>query len=515
MEFGVGRGTVPREAWALGTVVAAATTRCRPSTTASTARSSRSRWRSSSWPGTKEQFSYRGKHFVLPARRRPRPGHDRQRPHPRSRSRCARSTSTSRSRRPRPSSTCRWPGHKAVYWLQNADSQKQKWDRYAEIREACGTPVGPGEDRCLVLNIHVAGPMRRHWCKGRPGQDEFNKFLAPYGRFSSYRNPDGSKVAFNHCPTVEESNAAEDPDRRLDRRRRRCHRVLARPARSEAHLHLLRLPGTQPRGDDRAAAPRGRGGVPPPGRADRAPPDHGLTARVSTLPPAAQALEDDGYLVLPAFAEPHAHLDKAFLAERVENPTGDLLGAILAMQRARHVDHARRHHRARRARRAAPGIERLHRDPHPRRSHRARRPHLRGGLDRGSRPSPRIVDIQVTALCAWPSVGAEGADQRALLRDAIAMGIDVVGGCPHLETDPACRQRQLLGDRRRGRTARRPAHRRDTRIPRCTAWKISPSGWSPPGSPTESRRVIACRSRCNRCTASARSPRRSPLQGST
>ena len=27
-------------------------------------------------------------------------------------------------------------------------------------------------------------------------------------------------------------------------------------------------------------------------------------------------------------------------------------------------------------------------------------------------------------------------NQRALLREAIAMGIDVVGGCPHLETDP-------------------------------------------------------------------------------
>ena len=36
----------------------------------------------------------------------------------------------------------------------------------------------------------------------------------------------------------------------------------------------------------------------------------------------------NGWLVLPAFAEPHAHLDKAFLAERIENPTGDLMGAI-------------------------------------------------------------------------------------------------------------------------------------------------------------------------------------------
>ena len=98
-------------------------------------------------------------------------------------------------------------GHKAVYWLQNADSQKQKWDRYAEIREACGTPVGPGEDRCLVLNLHIGRTHEEAMVKGRPGQDEFNKFLSPYGRFSSYRNPDGSKVAFDHCPTVEESNA--------------------------------------------------------------------------------------------------------------------------------------------------------------------------------------------------------------------------------------------------------------------------------------------------------------------
>ena len=47
-----------------------------------------------------------------------------------------------------------------------------------------------------MLNLHVADDLRgRRWCKGRPGQDEFNKFLSPYGRFSSYRNPDGSKVA--------------------------------------------------------------------------------------------------------------------------------------------------------------------------------------------------------------------------------------------------------------------------------------------------------------------------------
>jgi alkanesulfonate monooxygenase SsuD/methylene tetrahydromethanopterin reductase-like flavin-dependent oxidoreductase (luciferase family) len=96
-------------------------------------------------------------------------------------------------------------GHKAVYWLQNADSQKQKWDRYAAIREEVGRPVGPGEDRCLVLNIHVGRTHEEALRKGRPGHDEFAKFLAPYGRFTSYREADGSKVPFNFQPTVEDS----------------------------------------------------------------------------------------------------------------------------------------------------------------------------------------------------------------------------------------------------------------------------------------------------------------------
>ena len=37
-----------------------------------------------------------------------------------------------------------------------------------------------------------------------------------------------------------------------------------------------------------------------------------------------------GYLLLPALAEPHAHLDKALTADRVPNRTGDLFGAIEA-----------------------------------------------------------------------------------------------------------------------------------------------------------------------------------------
>jgi alkanesulfonate monooxygenase SsuD/methylene tetrahydromethanopterin reductase-like flavin-dependent oxidoreductase (luciferase family) len=204
MEFGVGRGTVPREAWSLGTVVASGDN----AMSAEHDRINREVFEESmeviklAW--TNERFSYRGKQFVFPPDEIPDRG----------------SYVDDLTLIPRPQrhvdiyqpvtspETIEYvprAGHKAVYWLQNADSQKQKWDRFAEIREEMGNPVAPGEDRTLVLNIHVGRTREEAMKRGAPGHDEFARFLSPYGRFSSYRNPDGSKVAFDHCPTVEES----------------------------------------------------------------------------------------------------------------------------------------------------------------------------------------------------------------------------------------------------------------------------------------------------------------------
>ena len=205
MEFGVGRGTVPREAWALGTVVASGDN----AMSAEHDRINREIFEESlevikqAWYN--DTFTYRGKHFVFPPDDVPDRG----------------SYVNDLTLIPKPLRTVDVyqpvtspetieyvprAGHKAIYWLQNADSQKQKWDRYAEICEQIGRPVRPGQDRTLVMNIHVAKTREQAMVKGRPGHDEFCKFLSPYGRFSSYRNSDGSKVAFDHCPTVEESN---------------------------------------------------------------------------------------------------------------------------------------------------------------------------------------------------------------------------------------------------------------------------------------------------------------------
>ncbi|MCE9621667.1 MAG: amidohydrolase family protein [Actinomycetia bacterium] len=155
-------------------------------------------------------------------------------------------------------------------------------------------------------------------------------------------------------------------------------------------------------------------------------------------------LDAGGALLLPAMVEAHAHLDKAFLAETVLNPSGDLMGAIMAMDAAQanitQPDIEARAERAARliARNGATAI-RTHADVTKETGLTsvaallAVRERLRD-----------LVHIEVFALTGFPSIGSEGADHRALLRDAIAMGVDGIGGCPHLESDPHAANEMFL-----------------------------------------------------------------------
>lgn len=153
--------------------------------------------------------------------------------------------------------------------------------------------------------------------------------------------------------------------------------------------------------------------------------------------PAPSATSDQidlsGRMLLPAAVEPHAHLDKAFLAEVIHNPSGDLIGAIQAMRENRHLlTVAETTERAERAARrmASNGFT-------------AVRTHADLSVEHGMTSIESLVevrerlvgviDVQIVALCGWPVTGATGADQRALLRAAMGTGADLVGGCPHLE----------------------------------------------------------------------------------
>lgn len=143
-----------------------------------------------------------------------------------------------------------------------------------------------------------------------------------------------------------------------------------------------------------------------------------------------------GYIVMPSFVEPHAHLDKAFLADRIENPSGDLMGAIVGLEAAApsitHADIVDRSTRAAQllSRNGTTAI-RTHADTT-----------LSNGLKNvealleTKSKCAHFIDIQVAMLLEWPLSGPGSTERRALARDAIDAGIDVVGGCPHLDDDP-------------------------------------------------------------------------------
>jgi cytosine deaminase len=144
-----------------------------------------------------------------------------------------------------------------------------------------------------------------------------------------------------------------------------------------------------------------------------------------------------GWLVVPAMAEPHAHLDKALTADLVPNPTGDLNGAIEAWVVAARTGRFSHDDTVGRASRAmelllAHGVTAI-------RTHINTVPGVGAAnvlalRDAASR-FEGLLDLQIVALPSVPMVGPEGAPARRALADALTAGVDRVGGCPHLDTD--------------------------------------------------------------------------------
>lgn len=150
-------------------------------------------------------------------------------------------------------------------------------------------------------------------------------------------------------------------------------------------------------------------------------------------------LDLDGFLLLGAPAEPHAHLDKAYCADLAVNQSGDLGGAIEAWLRYREAmspdDVAGRADAAVRAY-LSRGITAI-------RSHvdvdaSVGLLGLRAVAGVRETVSERC-DLQLVAFAGVPLSGRAGRENRAVLREALAMGADVVGTCPTFDPDPvAC-----------------------------------------------------------------------------
>lgn len=151
-----------------------------------------------------------------------------------------------------------------------------------------------------------------------------------------------------------------------------------------------------------------------------------------------------GYLLLPAPAEPHAHLDKAYTADVVPNPAGDLLGAIEAWSAHRATltvdDIARRAEAAVRTS-VAHGFTAI-------------RTHVDIGPDIGLRGiealcevrerTRHLVDLEIVILAAGAIFGWSAREQMRTVRDALAIGADTVGGAPFLDDGPVDAIRRLV-----------------------------------------------------------------------
>ncbi|MCU1421530.1 MAG: cytosine deaminase [Microbacteriaceae bacterium] len=159
----------------------------------------------------------------------------------------------------------------------------------------------------------------------------------------------------------------------------------------------------------------------------------------------AASLDLTGFLLLPAPAEPHAHLDKALSWDLIDPPMGDL-GLAIASWRA-YSSVMTVESIADRAREAAllllrngTTAVRCHVDilsgDEP----------LRGveALVRVREELRGLMDIELVAL-AGPE--AKDADIEA----ALDLGVDLVGGAPHIASDPGADLRRLLAlAKRRG-----------------------------------------------------------------
>nr|WP_269330402.1 amidohydrolase family protein [Kineosporia babensis] len=141
-------------------------------------------------------------------------------------------------------------------------------------------------------------------------------------------------------------------------------------------------------------------------------------------------LDLSGYLLLPAPADPHAHLDKALSWDVISPPMGDL-GLAIDSWRV----HSRTMSTESIAERATAAAElmlrngttavRTHVDiltgPHPMRG-------VEALIELRERLSG-IMDLQITALA-----GPDAPDET--IHQALDLGVDLVGGAPHLAAEP-------------------------------------------------------------------------------
>ncbi|MBF4574098.1 amidohydrolase family protein [Herbiconiux sp. VKM Ac-1786] len=158
--------------------------------------------------------------------------------------------------------------------------------------------------------------------------------------------------------------------------------------------------------------------------------------------PSDGTLDLDGFLLLPAPAEPHAHLDKALSWDLIDPPMGDLGLAIESWKRfaatmttASIADRARRQALAMLQNGTTTircHVDLLHDGGYESDSMRGVR-----ALVQVRDELAGLVDLELVALA-----GPNATD--AQVHEALDLGVDLVGGAPHLADEPDTDLRRLL-----------------------------------------------------------------------
>jgi len=73
-------------------------------------------------------------------------------------------------------------GMNAVFWNHGYAGLRERWERFGQLATDHGRELGAGGGRMLIANVHVGASREQAIERVRNGHDEFTRFLLPYAR---------------------------------------------------------------------------------------------------------------------------------------------------------------------------------------------------------------------------------------------------------------------------------------------------------------------------------------------
>ncbi|MCC6179579.1 MAG: LLM class flavin-dependent oxidoreductase [Chloroflexi bacterium] len=96
-------------------------------------------------------------------------------------------------------------GHIAIFPFANRTLFTPRWNLFGELVEKYqGRPVR-GDDRMLVVQVHIGDTREQAMARFRPAHDERNRFLGAQRPIGGYLDEAGKPFGFGRLPTLEES----------------------------------------------------------------------------------------------------------------------------------------------------------------------------------------------------------------------------------------------------------------------------------------------------------------------